>query len=78
MTAQAAEPASASGTSASTASAAQAGWTFYRAYWTKSSCQAEGRAGKSKHWWKDYNCQYQRGNDGQMKFFLYVFNRVAG
>ncbi|MCX4966908.1 hypothetical protein OHA98_19145 [Streptomyces sp. NBC_00654] len=55
-----------------------AGWSFYRAYWAKSSCLSEGKAGTSKHWWKDYNCKYQRGNDGNKKWFLYVFDRVAG
>ncbi|WP_053928277.1 hypothetical protein [Streptomyces chattanoogensis] len=54
------------------------GWTFYRAYWTGSACKSEGKRGKSKGWWSDYSCNYDRGNDGKMKWFLYVYNRVGG
>ncbi|GAA2429291.1 hypothetical protein [Streptomyces macrosporus] len=50
-------------------------WSFYRAYWTKSACLSEGKNGKSKGWWKDYSCKYEQGNDGHMKWFLYVYNR---
>ncbi|MFI0777493.1 hypothetical protein [Streptomyces sp. NPDC021212] len=52
-----------------------AGWSFYRAYWTKSACVSEGKAGKTKRWWADYSCKYETGNDGYKKWFLYVYNR---
>ncbi|MFF7655343.1 hypothetical protein ACFZCY_36870 [Streptomyces sp. NPDC007983] len=52
-----------------------AGWSFYRAYWTKSACVSEGKAGTSKRWWSDYSCKYETGNDGNKKWFLYVYNR---
>ncbi|WEV27070.1 hypothetical protein OYE22_19110 [Streptomyces sp. 71268] len=52
-----------------------AGWSFYRAYWSKSACLSEGKAGKAKRWWSDYNCKYETGNDGKKKWFLYVYDR---
>ncbi|WP_158857503.1 hypothetical protein [Streptomyces sp. NRRL B-1347] len=63
---------------ADSAAKAASGWTFYRAYWTKSACVKEGLAGERKHWWKDSDCKYKRGLDGRMKWFLYVYDRVAG
>ncbi len=66
------------GAPATADSAAASGWTFYRAYWTKSACVKEGLAGERKHWWKDSDCKYKRGLDGRMKWFLYVYDRVAG
>ncbi|MEU0935996.1 hypothetical protein [Embleya sp. NPDC005971] len=66
-TAQAAAPAPVSKVSAGKTNVElKAGWHFYRAYWTKAACLVEGDAlgGVTK-------CQYQRGNDGKMKWFLY-------
>ncbi|MFI9045946.1 hypothetical protein [Streptomyces sp. NPDC053427] len=62
----------------STATVARTGWSFYRAYWTKSACVSEGKRGKAKGWWSAYSCNREQGNDGKMKWFLYVYNRVGG
>ncbi|MFJ9417678.1 hypothetical protein ACIRPT_26420 [Streptomyces sp. NPDC101227] len=58
--------------------ATRTGWSFYRAYWTKSACVSEGKRGKAKGWWSGYSCNREQGNDGKMKWFLYVYNRVGG
>ncbi|MCP9958861.1 hypothetical protein [Streptomyces sudanensis] len=50
-------------------------WSFYRAYWTKNACLSEGKLGKAKGWWEDHSCKKRQGNDGKMKWFLYVYNR---
>ncbi|WP_030417708.1 hypothetical protein [Streptomyces sp. NRRL F-5065] len=65
-TAQAVDATAPSRLSAGKTSAVPAGWHFYRAYWTLGACTAEGDAlGGS------YYCEYKRGNDGKMKWFLY-------
>lgn len=59
-------------------SAKGSGWTFYRAYWTGDACKSEGKRGKKNGWWTTSSCNYDRGNDGRMKWFLYVYNRTGG
>ncbi|MFF4947930.1 hypothetical protein [Streptomyces chattanoogensis] len=59
-------------------SAKGSGWTFYRAYWTEAACKSEGKRGKKNGWWTTSSCNYDRGNDGRMKWFLYVYNRTGG
>ncbi|MFD9902915.1 hypothetical protein [Streptomyces sp. NPDC059063] len=54
------------------------GWSFYRAYWTKGACKAEGKTGKSNGWWRAYYCDRRQGNDGRMKWFLFVLDRTHG
>ncbi|MDQ1013628.1 hypothetical protein [Streptomyces afghaniensis] len=54
--------------SVSETKAVPANWHFYRAYWTKAACLTEGDA-----LGYNYKCQYQRGNDGKMKWFLYLW-----
>ncbi len=65
-TAEAADGTASPQLSVSETSAVPASWHFYRAYWTVGACSAEGDAlGGS------YYCEYKRGNDGKMKWFLY-------
>lgn len=66
VTAQAAEPAPAPKISVNESKTAMAGWHFYHAYWTQNTCRAVGQALGGP-----YNCEYKRGNDGKMKWFLY-------
>ncbi|MBP2327486.1 hypothetical protein JOF56_007871 [Kibdelosporangium banguiense] len=67
MTAHAAEAAPSSKVSASeTTAQILASWHFYRAYWTLGACAAEGNALGGT-----YKCEYKRGSDGRLKWFLY-------
>ncbi|MEV0321144.1 hypothetical protein ACIBKX_18220 [Streptomyces sp. NPDC050658] len=72
-TAQAAEPAQPAPKVSAKASAGEKNvgimsWRFYAAYWTNSACVAVGEQSG-----RDYYCQYKRGNDGRMKYFLYLW-----
>ncbi|OPC79611.1 hypothetical protein B4N89_00395 [Embleya scabrispora] len=77
-TAQAAEPADSATTYATSAPVTRpigadqqqvkASWHFYHAYWTKGTC-----AGVGIDSGKDWLCQYKKGNDGKMKWFLYLW-----
>ncbi|GGU43892.1 hypothetical protein ACH4HG_41180 [Streptomyces coeruleorubidus] len=67
-TAQAAEPAPAPKVSASETNVGIMGWRFYAAYWTLDACAAVGdQSGR------DYYCERKRGNDGKLKWFLYLW-----
>ncbi|WP_157857551.1 hypothetical protein [Streptomyces yerevanensis] len=68
VTAQAAEPAPAPKVSASETNVGIMSWRFWAAYWTPEACVAVGdQSGRN---WK---CEYKRGTDGKMKWFLYLW-----